>query len=252
LERRLSLAGPLAFLRPSPSFGYFAVGTIQERHSEAVHRELEDAEAREPEEDVEVRIPDTNLQTLASLLRSSRVPPPVLSNYGEIRILPLSRNRWSILENSWDKQKRSVGVVRSTCRPEVTSFPPDLLFVTGCDRQVDGRWYRVLRPDGKPVLKGWSSTAELERRIAAPASEFFSLGIAEAYKSITPGAPFRVADVKSERIAVYRSATGERTFSVTIPTPVPTVQTFTLSPDGGQLAVLKEGQIEVYRVPIGR
>jgi hypothetical protein len=134
----------------------------------------------------------------------------------------------------------------------VTSFPPDLLFVTGCDRQVDGRWYRVLRPDGKPVLKGWSATAELERRIAAPASDFFSLGIAEAYKSLTPAAPFHATDLKSEHIAVYRSATGERMFSIIIPTPVPTVQTFTLSPGGSQLAVLQEGQIELYRVKIGR
>jgi hypothetical protein len=252
VERRLSLAGPLAFLRASPSFGYFAVGTIQERHSEVVHRELEEAEAREPEEDVEVKILDANLQTFASLVRSSRIPPPVLSNYGEIRVLPLSRNRWSILEDSWDRQKRNVGVVRSTCRPDVTSFPPDLLFLTGCDRQVDGRWYRVLRPNGKPVLKGWSPTAELEHRVAAPASGFFSLGIAEAYKSLTPGAPFRADDVKSEHIAVYRSATGERTLSITIQAPVPTVQAFTLSLDGSQLAVLHQGQIELYRVPIGR
>jgi len=252
VEQRLSLAGQLAFVRVSPSWSYFAVGTLQERHSEAVHREIEDAEARDPEEDVEVRVLDANLKTLASVVRSSRVPPPVLSDYGEIRILPVSRNRWSILENSWDLQKRNVGVVRSTCRPDVTSFPPALLFVTGCDQQKDGRWYRVLRSDGKPILKGWSPTAQLERRIVAPGAEFFSLGIAEAYKSITPGAPFRAADVKSERIEVHRSANGERTFAISIPAPIPSVQTFTLSPDGTQLAVLKEGDIELYRLPTGR
>jgi hypothetical protein len=86
----------------------------------------------------------------------------------------------------------------------------------------------------------------------APAPEFFSLAIAEAYKSITPGAPFRATDVKSERIEVHRSANGERTFAITIPAPIPTVQTFTRSPDGGQLAVLKEGQIELYRLPSAR
>ena len=251
-EQRLSLAGQLAFVRISPSSNYFAVGTFQERHSEAVHREIEDAEAREPEEDVEVRILDANLKTLASVVRSSRIPTPVLSNNGEIRILQASRNRWSIVENSWDAQKRNVGIVRSTCRPEVTSFPPDLLFVTGCDQQMDGKWYRVLRPNGKPVLKGWSPAAQLERRIVAPASDFFSLGIAEAYKSLTPGAPFRSTDVKNERIGVYRSLNGERAFEVSIASPIPTVQTFSLSPDGSQLAVLKEGQIDLYRVPGAR
>jgi hypothetical protein len=252
IEQRISLAGQLAFVRISPSANYFAVGTFQERHSEAVHREIEDAEAREPEEDVEVRILDANLKTLASLVRSSRIPPPVLSNYGEIRILQASKNRWSIVENSWDAQKRDVGIVRSTCRPEATSFPPNLLFVTGCDQQMDGRWYRVLRPNGRPVLKGWSASARLEGRIVAWAADFFSLGIAEASKSLTPGSPFRATDIQSEHIGVYRSANGERTFKLSIPAPIPSVQTFTLSPDGSQLAVLKEGQIDLYRMPMGK
>jgi hypothetical protein len=252
LEQRISLVGQLAFVRISPSASYFAVGTFQERHSEAVHREIEDAEAREPEEDVEVRILDANLKTLASLIRSSRVPAPVLSNYGEIRILQANRNHWSIVENSWDAQKRNVGIVRSTCRPEATSFPPDLLFVTGCDQQLDGRWYRVLRPDGRPVLKGWSASAQLEHRIVAPAANFFSLGIAQASKSLTPGAPFRATDVKSDHIDVYRSANGERRFTITIASPIPTMQAFTLSPDGSQLAVLKESQIDLYRMPMDK
>jgi hypothetical protein len=251
-EQRILLAGPLAFVRISPSASYFAIGTFRERHSEAVHREIEDAEAREPEEDVEVKILDANLKTLATVVRSSRVPAPVLSNYGEIRILQASRNHWSIVENSWDAQKRNVGIVRSTCRPDVTTFPPNLLFVTGCDQQMGGKWYRVLRPNGKPVLKGWSPTAHLERRIVAPVPDFFSLGIAEAYKSLTPGAPFRSSDIKSERIGVYRSANGERTFEISVASPIPTVQTFSLSPDGSQLAVLKEGQIDLYKMPGSR
>jgi hypothetical protein len=64
------------------------------------------------------------------------------------------------------------------------------------------------------------------------------------------GSPFRGADVKSERIAVYRAENGERMFSVTIPAPIATMQTSTLSSDGSQLAVLQEGQIALYQVPI--
>jgi hypothetical protein len=83
VEQRAALAGPLAFVRASPSAAYFAVGIVQERHSEAVHRELLDAEAREPEEDVEVKVLDANLRTLATTVHSSRAALPVFSDKGK-------------------------------------------------------------------------------------------------------------------------------------------------------------------------
>ena len=47
VEERLPLNGPLAFVAVAPSGSYMAVGIIRERHSEAIHRELRDAEDRE-------------------------------------------------------------------------------------------------------------------------------------------------------------------------------------------------------------
>jgi hypothetical protein len=248
-QQRAFLDGSLAFVRIAPSGQYFAVGVIRERHSEASHREMQDAELREPEEDVEVRILDSNLQTLAKVVQSSRALPPVLSDYGEIRIEQKSRNRWAIVEDSWDKQRHVITKVNSTCRPEATTFPPGLMFLTSCDRQADGIWYRVLRSDGKSMLKAWSPSAELERRVTwAGGGGSFSVGIAEASGSLTPGSPFKAADVQSERVAVYSSQNGERTLSVTALSPVPAVQTFALSPDGSQLAVLQAEQIALYQI----
>ena len=80
LEQKLVLNGSLAFVRISPSSKYFAVGVLQERHSEAVHRELEEAEQREPEEDVEIKVLDSNFHVPATVVRSSRATVPVLSD----------------------------------------------------------------------------------------------------------------------------------------------------------------------------
>lgn len=250
LQQRLMLGGPLAFLRTSPSAKYFAVGVIQERHSDATHRQLQEAEDREPEEDVEIKVLDGELHTLATVVRSSRAPRPVLSDNGEIRVVRANKNRWRIVEDAWDGQQRLFAQVHSTCRPETTTLPPDLVFVVGCDRQATGKWYRVLRPDGKPLLKGWSPSAELEhaaRGIATGVS--FAIGIAEAANSLAPDSAFLPADIQRERIAVYRTENGERMFAVNVPAPVPTVQTFVLSPDGNQLAVLQGEQIAFYEVP---
>lgn len=244
-EQKVALDGPLAFVRVSPSGTYFAVGVVHERHSEATHRELLESEERAPEEDVEVRVLDVNFRILASVLRSSRDVPPVLSDEGEISIPAIGKNRWRIVEHSWDGQRRVRAQVNSTCMPTVETLPSDMLFVIGCDRQADGKWYRVLRGDGRPVLKGWSSSAELEQTAMA-ASGAFAVRIAKATKAMAADAIFRATDLEAEHIAVYRAKNGQRVFAVGMPSPVPTLQTFALAPGGDQLAVLSQDHIAFY------
>lgn len=251
VEQPIALGGPLAFVRASPSASYFAVGVTQERHSEAVHRELQEAEAREPEEDVEVKVLDANLRTLATTVHSSRAVPPVFSDKGEIRTQKIRKNRWRILEATWDSQQRNITELNSTCAPRITTLLPDFLFVIGCDLQTSAKWYRVLRSNGKPVLKGWSNSAELEQRIsAADGGNSFTVGVAVAVKSINSSYPFRVADIAAERIAVYRAENGGRIFSLNVTSPVPTVQSFGLSPNGQRLAVLQGDQIALYPMSV--
>lgn len=250
LERRLALVGPLAFVRISPSAKYFAVGVVHERHSEAVHRELAEAEEKEPEEDLEIKVFDGNFRALATVARSSRSAPPVLSDDGEIRILSARKNRWRIVEETWNTQNHLVAQVTSSCRPQATTMPPNLLFLVGCDPQNAAKWYRVLRPSGKPVLKGASSSTELERTAnGSAAGGAFTIGMAEAGKSIAPDSAFQTSDLQNERIAVYRAENGERIFSVAVATPAPTVQTFALSPAGDRLAVLEGDKIALYEIP---
>lgn len=247
VEQRFALGGALAFLRASPSASYFALGILQERHSQAVHQELLDAETREPEEDVEVKVLDANLHLLAKVIHSSRAAPPVFSDKGEIRMQKTRKNRWRISEATWDSQLRNIAELNSSCEPKVTTLLPDFLFVIGCDLQASGKWYRVLRSTGKPVLKGWSSSAELEQRAGGTAlGNSFTVGIAVAMKSIDANYAFRVSDIAAQKIAVYQAQNGNRIFSVTLSSPVPAVQAFALSPSGQQLAVLQRDQIAVY------
>ena len=206
-----------------------------------------DAESREPEEDIEIKVLDSDFHAVGSTIQSSRAMRPVLSDQGEIRISSVRRNRWRISENRWDSQKHIIAQVNSSCLPHVTTLPADLLFVVGCDRLTSGKWYRVLRPDGKPVLKGWSPSSELEQRASGTmAADSFSVAVAQATKSMDVNSPFHFKELDSERISVYRSPNGEKAFSITISSPVPTVQSFVLSPDGNQLAVLSRDQIALY------
>jgi hypothetical protein len=101
LRNQISLGGPLAFVKISPSSEYFAVGVIHERHTREMHRQIEEAELREPEEDVEIRLLDSQFKVLTTVMRSSRMAPPILMNEGEVHLPSIGRNRWRIVENSW-------------------------------------------------------------------------------------------------------------------------------------------------------
>ena len=249
LRHQISLAGPLAFVRVSPKSEYFAVGVIHERHSREIHRQLEAAEQREPEEDTEVRLLDSQFKVLTTIMRSSRLAPPALLNEGEVQIPSIGHNRWRIVENSWAGQRRVLAVAMSTCMPLVESLPGNLLFLMGCDRQTGNRWYRILHGDGKVVLKGWSRSSELEQTAGGNVgSNAFAIRIAESSRSRITRALFTVSDLTGTRVTVYRTLNGRRLFSVGLTDPVPAVQTFAISPREDQVALLKSGEIAFYRV----
>jgi hypothetical protein len=185
-------------------------------------------------------------------MRSSRDVPPVLTENGEIRIPTIGKNRWRIAEYTWTGQRRILAQVGSSCRPQASSVPPNLLFVTGCDRIGDGKWFRVLHPDGKLVLKGESqSTERAHTSTGVSGSRFFAVGVTELTKSMNDSAPFYASDLKSLHVGVYRVENGKKIAGVTIPDPLPTVQTFALSPDSRHMAILQADQIVFYSFPQG-
>jgi len=247
-RRRIALGASLAFVRASPSSTYFAVGVFNERHTPEIHRQLQEAEGREPEEDIEVRVLDSALRPVAKVMRSSRSVFPVLLDDGEVRVIRIGGNQWRIVKYSWAGQRRVLAQAKSSCLPSAQSLPGDLLFVVGCDSQ-EVRWYRVLR-DGKVLLKGASSSEEFEHVASGVGSgNIFAIGIAHAKQSLSLDSVFRPSDLESERIVLYGAKTGQRIFELKISPAVPAVQTFAISPREEQLAVLTAGQIALYRIP---
>jgi hypothetical protein len=249
LHNQIFLGGELAFVRISPSSDYFAVGVIHERHDRDIHRQLEEAELREPEEDVEIRLLDSQFKVLTTITRSSRTAPPVLMNEGEVHIPKIGQHQWRIVEDSWAGQRRVLATATSSCMPRAESLPGNLLFVLGCDRQTGNQWYRILHGDGKVVLKGWSPSSELEQTAGGDVGgNTFAIRIAETIKSCLPGSVFKPSDPKSARVTIYRAKNGRRIFSIALPDPVTSVQTFAISPREDQLAILTAGEVAFYRV----
>lgn len=247
IERRITLQGPLAWVRVSPSQKNFVIGVILERHSKELHAQL--AANSEPEEDMEIRVLDSEFQTTATAIRSSRFMPPVLTDEGEVGVYLQGKDRWHLVEHTWDHQAHSIAYVTSACMPKISNIAPDLLFLVTCGRSA-GAKYRVLRRDGSLLLQGRSSSEELGQAAHGTLpGKAFVVGIAEADGAIVPGGYFYPSDLKKEHFAVYRATDGKQIFTTQVDSPAPTREAYALAPGAGELAVLSGQQISLYAIP---
>jgi hypothetical protein len=250
LLKTVPLDGPLAFVQPSPSGNYFAVGVVRERHSWDVHRRLAEIDSREPEEDVEVNVWDDHFHPIGSVMRHSSDQLPVMTDAGEIRGVSAGRNLWRMQEDGWSKGSRKIADVGSACGVRTRVLSSDLLFLEGCNWHTAQAWYRVIRMNGRPVLKG--STTPLDLHSSAQSSDSgdaFAVAFAQTSRIIPSGVPFHGTDLTSESITVYQSSNGRRIFGLKLVAPAPSEQSYALSPAGDQLVVLHGSQISVYSLP---
>ncbi len=245
--RSVAAESRVAWVVSSPLGEHIAVGMVKERHSERVHRELEESMAREPEEDVEVRLLDGDLKPVLTAMRSSETAAPVLTDAGELRVRAGKRGQWRITEYRWDKTERTVASATSACRPILSAPERGVIFAVGCTR-TGGRWYRALGPDGHALLKGESPSDEIEQTAEGTTDGTFAVRIVKTAKPWTYGQPFTREDLLKEEIAVYRGSDGRSVAAVTSDDFTLSQHSFALSPGGDQLSLAGADSILFYAV----
>ncbi len=245
--RSIPLEGRVAWVVSSPSGDHIAVGTVRERYSAYVYRELQAVLAEDPEEDIQVRVFNSSFDLLLSATRSSKAPMPVFSDAGELRVHAAGRDRWRIAEYGWDRSEHTVATAKSACRPLLSTPEHGLIFAVGCTA-TGGRWYRMLRQDGHPLLKGTSPSDEIEQTARGSAEGDFAVRIVRTAKPMNYGQPFTRTDLTKEEIAVYRGTDGASVEVVSSEDFALSEQAFALSPAGDQMALAGSRSILFYEV----
>jgi hypothetical protein len=255
VERRIALAGPLAFARVSPDGRIIAIGVVRERHTPSLHASLAASLDRDPDEDAEVVLMNDRFETLGAALGNSDAAPPVLLNEGQVKavLAPGQSNgvyrRYALQLRTWDDTARTLGRFQSSCIPEISSLPPDLLFVVTCGKANGAREYRVVRSDGKPLLHGFSYLKELGHAASGGGSPAtFALRIFKADAPMLPGEPFHAADLESADLIIYRCEDGKRLSTVHVKDPAASSAGYAVSSDG-EVAILTRDDVDVYSVP---
>jgi hypothetical protein len=250
IQSRVSIDGPLAFVRVTPDGSFIAVGVIRERHTAELHAQLSQSLESDPEEDVDVLVLNRNFESIAKSTARSDLMPPTLLNEGQARLLALPNMRYRISMLTWGDAAWPVVQFESSCMPELSTLAPDLILLVTCDKRFEGREYRVLRSNGKLALKGIATLTECGHAAEGSADqEAFVVKIVQSSRPLPPGVVFRAADFSAEELGVYRARDGKRLLRVTVGSPSSSREGFALAPDDSQLAVLTRDQIAVFSVP---
>lgn len=248
---RISLDGPLSFVRVTPDGKFIVVGIIHERHAPELHAFLKQSLGTDPEEDVGVLVLNRDLRTIAQSTSRSGMLPPALLNEGQARLVGLPGMRYLVSLLTWDNHASTLAHFDSGCTPHLTSFSPDLIFVIGCNtRNPDMSEYRVLRSNGKLALKGPPTLNGCGHAASGSANdEKFVVKTVQSAQPLPVGAPFSESLLDSEELTVYGAADDKRLLGVRVGSPSSSRNGYALSLDGSRLAVLTREQIAIYSVP---
>ena len=250
MERSIPLAGPLAFVRIAPNGSLAAIATLRERHSPELHSKLRSEIGIDPEEDVDVSILNKNFDTLAQASTVSGLMPPTLLNEGQVRLQAEPSQWYRLAMTTWENKKVPLARFQSLCTPQVSSAAPDLVFLVTCSSNNGSLDYRMLRSDGKVLMRGTSEPLETGHEATGNhSSRRFAVKVVHSERSITAGTTFKSSDLDSELVRVYRADDGKRLLAVQVKDPVASHGGYALSPDGSQLAVLSGSEIQFFPVP---
>jgi hypothetical protein len=246
--RSVTIDGQLTFVSVSPSGDRIAVGVLHERYNQEMHDLLVKALHGEPEEDIDIQLFDHNFSVILTARQSSSLPPPVLSDDGEIRVAFTGNNHWRISEYLWNHTEHTVATTISGCRPNVSAPLTNSLFLVGCSPSLEKKWYRMLRLDGHPILQGHSSFVEMEQASTSSSQSEFAVRVVRSETPRSHGSLFRKADLLEQEFSIYRAADGKRLFLTTTSGISLVEQSFALSPSGNQLAVLTNATLSFYSI----
>jgi len=246
--RSVAVPGHLTFVSISPSGDRIAAGVLHERYNQAMHDLLVTALHVEPEEDVDIQLLDHDFNVLLTARQSSSLPPPVLSDEGEIRVTSSGNNHWRISEYLWDHTDRTVATAISGYRPNVSTPLPKSLFLVGCTASQSENWYRMLRLDGHPILKGRGSSQEIEQSSSSGNQIEFAVRVVRAEHLNARSVSFHKEDLQDQEFSIYRITDGKRLFLTSTHGVSLVEQSFALSPTGRQLAILTDATISFYSI----
>jgi hypothetical protein len=249
-EARWEIQGSLLFVTISPSRTVILAAVKREKYDAATFRRLADfvGSAEAVQEDCDLIALNGQLEQTGSRPFTQNPAQPSLLDSGMVSLIPGPHSLWKVQETYWDQRGKRLAELASGCAPVLQTLPANLLFVSGCRPDSSSKWYRILRGDGKTLLRGATTNGAIpEFANAATSGNVFAIGVEKAVVDVDWNTGMRIADLSTMTVAVYRASDGKRVYATKVHSHAVDRRVFALSDSGERLAVLADDSVRVYR-----
>jgi hypothetical protein len=255
LHPYIDVPTPVLETEVSPDGRILAIEHEYERHTPEQHRKLEEQALQfgepPPAEDTQITLINiASRDVLAALRTENPIHLPITFNgyvgvgkgKGEdeflVRFLPFTG------------EAMVLGKVASTCTPRENFLNRSALMIESCGPKSTDAFLDAWTTDGKKLWSGHREGHLVWPNFAyARTGDRFAVSLLRVAHTIDLLDSLNDEDVREQVVQVFDLETGALLMATTASPILTGGQNFALSDDGERLAVLREGAIEIYKVP---
>ena len=255
LQKYIEVPSPVLQTEVSPDGRILVVEHEYERHTPEQHRKLEAQSGQygepPPAEDTQITLVDLATRDVLSALRTGNpIHVPITSN-GYVGVTrDKGEDQFLVSFIPFQGVSLVLGRVASTCTPHENFLNQNALIIESCGPKSPDVYLDAWTTDGKKLWSGhreghlvWPTFAYSRTGDRFAVSLLHVSHYVDLIDSLTD------EDVREQLVQVFDSATGALLMSTNASPILTAGQNFALSGDGEHLAVLREGAIEIYKVP---
>ena len=255
LRPYIEVATPVLATEISPDGRVLVIEHQFERHTTEQHSKLEAQAAKfgepPPDEDTQITLIGTaTRQTLGALHTELPISVPVTSNGYVGVVKDTGQDQFLVRYIPFQGNAVLLGKVASTCTPHENFLNSTAVMISSCGPKSPDTYLDAWTVDGKKL---WSSRREghlvMPTLAYARAGNRFAVALLRVSHTIDLADSLNDEDVREQVVQVFDAMTGTLLMSTNASPILTAGQNFALSDDGEHLAVLRQGAIEIYRVP---
>lgn len=251
LEQYIHVDAPLESVQISPDRKLMVIEADEKKQTKDVASTAPTLGDFEPErKPVQIFILHTDTRSVIAHSESLDAVEIPLIGDGYLQAMAGQQNKWVVRYKPFNGEARHLIDVDSTCHPTTETVSPDVALVMSCPRSGDDHIVTAVDLEGKKL---WEQ--RWESRYIWPTFQLAQNGSRFAYSSLQVSHPVGTMDpvdesnIVSQMVGVFDTETGHLVL-VKNATPILSAgQNYAISPDGSQLAILRDGAIEVYDLP---
>ena len=213
---------------------------------------LADPPPEAPSDDKPVQIYILQTDTRRVIARAETLNPvdvPMLED-GHLLSVPSTQNHWLVRFAPFKGEERTLTELDSNCHPTEEPVSRDVALVITCPRSSNDHMVRAVNLEGKTLWQQlWQS------RYIWPTFQLSQDGSRFAYSSLEVSHPVGTMDpidetnIRGQMVGVFDTISGRLRLAKNATPILSAGQNYALSPDGSEFAILREGAVEVYKLP---